>query len=56
MSLDTTALESEISELEAEINIAAELIEECIKENAHVASIRPNTRNGTTLWWFGSVR
>lgn len=37
MSLDTTALESEISELEAEINIAAELIEECIKENAHVA-------------------
>ena len=36
-SLDTTALESEISELEAEINIAAELIEECIKENAHVA-------------------
>ena len=37
MSLDTTALESEISELGAEINIAAELIEECIKENAHVA-------------------
>ena len=36
-SLDTTALESELSELEAEINIAAELIEECIKENAHVA-------------------
>ena len=25
------------SDLEAEINIAAELIEECIKENAHVA-------------------
>lgn len=37
MSLDTTALESELSDLEAEINIAAELIEECIKENAHVA-------------------
>ena len=36
-SLDTTALEGELSELEAEINIAAELIEECIKENAHVA-------------------
>lgn len=36
-SLDTTALESELSELEAEINIAAKLIEECIKENAHVA-------------------
>lgn len=36
-SLDTTTLESELSELEAEINIAAELIEECIKENAHVA-------------------
>ena len=36
-SLDTTALESELSDLEAEINIAAELIEECIKENAHVA-------------------
>ena len=35
-SLDTTALESELSDLEAEINIAAELIEECIKENAHV--------------------
>ena len=34
---DTTALESELSDLEAEINIAAELIEECIKENAHVA-------------------
>ena len=26
-----------MTELEAEINIAAELIEECIKENAHVA-------------------
>ena len=25
------------SELEAEINIAAELIEDCINENAHVA-------------------
>ena len=36
-SLDTTAFESELSDLEAEINIAAELIEECIKENAHVA-------------------
>ena len=36
-SLDTTALESELSDLEAEINIAAELIDECIKENAHVA-------------------
>ena len=36
-NLDTTALESELSDLEAEINIAAELIEECIKENAHVA-------------------
>ena len=35
-SLDTTALESELSDLEAEINVAAELIEECIKENAHV--------------------
>lgn len=36
-SLDTTALESGLSDLEAEINIAAELIEDCIKENAHVA-------------------
>ena len=36
-SLDTTALESELLDLEAEINIAAELIEDCIKENAHVA-------------------
>lgn len=36
-SLDTTALEGELTELEAEINIAAELIEKCIKENAHVA-------------------
>ena len=36
-SLDTRSLERELSELEAEINIAAELIEECIKENAHVA-------------------
>ncbi len=36
-SLNTAALESELSELEAEINIAAELIEECIKENAHIA-------------------
>lgn len=33
----TAALESELSDLEAEINIADELIEECIKENAHVA-------------------
>ena len=29
-SLNTTALESELSDLEAEINIAAELIEDCI--------------------------
>ena len=36
-SLDTTALEGELNELEAEINIAAELIEDCINENAHVA-------------------
>ncbi len=36
-SLDTTVLESELSEPEAEINIAAELIEDCINENAHVA-------------------
>ena len=36
-SLGTTALESELSDLEAEINLASELIEECIKENAHVA-------------------
>ena len=36
-SLDTTALEGELAELEAEINIAAELIEGCIKENAHIA-------------------
>lgn len=36
-SLDTRSLERELSELEAEINIAAELIEECIKENSHVA-------------------
>ena len=36
-SLNTTALEYELSKLEAEINIAAELIEECIRENAHVA-------------------
>ena len=36
-SLDTTALDGELSELEAKINIAAELIEDCIKENAHVA-------------------
>ena len=30
-SLDTTAFEGEPTELEAEINIAAELIEECIR-------------------------
>lgn len=35
-SLNTTALEYELSKLEAEINIAAKLIEECIKENARV--------------------
>ncbi len=36
-SLDTTVLESELSELEAEINIAAEFIENCINENTLVA-------------------
>ena len=36
-SLDTSALESELAELGTEINIAAELVEECIRENAHVA-------------------
>lgn len=41
-NLDITALESELSDLEAEINIAAELIEECIKENAHVALDQAN--------------
>ena len=41
-NLDITALESELSDLKAEINIAAELIEECIKENAHVALDQAN--------------
>ena len=36
-SLATDDLERELAELEAEINIAAELVEECIRENAHVA-------------------
>ena len=36
-SLDTTVFESELSELEAEINIAAEFIEDCINENTLVA-------------------
>ena len=36
-SLATDDLEQELAELEAEINIAAELVEECIRENAHVA-------------------
>lgn len=35
--LDTTALEGELAELEMEINVTAELVEGCIKENAHVA-------------------
>lgn len=33
----TDELERELADLEAEINIAAELVEECIRENAHVA-------------------
>ncbi len=35
--LSTSELEKEQAELETEINVTAELIEECIKENAHVA-------------------
>ncbi len=58
MSLDTTALESEISELEAEINIAAELIEDCIKENAHVALDQGEyqKRYDALVVRFGSIR
>ena len=36
-ALATDELERELADLEAEINIAAELVEECIRENAHVA-------------------
>ena len=36
-ALATDKLERELADLEAEINIAAELVEECIRENAHVA-------------------
>ena len=35
--LSTSELEKEQANLETEINVTAELIEECIKENAHVA-------------------
>ena len=35
--LATDALQKELEALETEINVAAELIEECIRENAHVA-------------------
>lgn len=35
--LATDDLERELAELEAEITIAAELVEDCIRENAHVA-------------------
>lgn len=36
-ALATDELERELADLEAEINIAAELVEECIRENAHIA-------------------
>ena len=36
-SLDTSALERELAELETEIKIAADMIESCIRENAHFA-------------------
>jgi DNA invertase Pin-like site-specific DNA recombinase len=36
-ALTTHDLERELADLEAEINIAAELVEDCIRENAHVA-------------------
>ena len=36
-ALSTEALEQELADLETEINIAAELVEDCIRENAHVA-------------------
>ena len=35
--LSTAELEKEQAELETEISVTAELIEDCIKENAHVA-------------------
>ena len=36
-SLDTAELEKELADLETELNITAGLIEDCIRENAHVA-------------------
>ena len=36
-ALDTSALETEQAELEAEVNIASELMQQCIYENAHVS-------------------
>lgn len=35
--LSTEDLERELTELETEINVVAELIEDCIRENAHIA-------------------
>lgn len=36
-NLATDALQRELDELETEINVTAGLVEDCIKENAHVA-------------------
>lgn len=44
-SLDTSDLERELAELEAEIKISADLIESCIRENAHVAIDQDDYRN-----------
>ena len=55
-SLDTTALESELSELETEINIAAELIEDCINENAHVALYQTEHQKRYDALVAGSTR
>ena len=49
-------LETEQSQLQEELNVVAELIQQCVSENAHVApSTKRNTRRDTTGWQSGST-
>lgn len=51
--LDTAALESELSGLEAEINIAADSSKSASGKTPMLPLIRRSTKNATTLWSQG---
>lgn len=51
---DSTAIDTELEELTAELEIIVELTRKCIEENSTLAQDQANTPLGTTAMWSGT--